>query len=177
MDKPQPFLPLKVPEPILPDPTMSAARVKLFTDENFAWGWWCNLVVPMMQNGAGRRNAEDSARVIMMNLFGYDMYDQPMIHEDRIHRVLNQCEVMLVGLEYHVEFELIAMIGQFRTEDKLELVNSPYFRGAEQMLNNIALKNGNLIDAQMIVKLRSVIHSYQDWYEASLEKERRDARS
>ena len=42
------------------------------TDEDYAWGWHCNLAMAMCDNGVPRTKANDTAANVMQQFFGTD---------------------------------------------------------------------------------------------------------
>lgn len=56
----------------------SALRNFIATDPEYAWGWQCNLAVPIMDaTGVDHRQANEAAALIMRQLFDYDITTHP----------------------------------------------------------------------------------------------------
>lgn len=55
-------------------------------DDDYRWGWWCNLVMSAIDAGASREVAENAAERFMGVLFKIDMAKDPQLIEDRLGR-------------------------------------------------------------------------------------------
>lgn len=56
----------------------SALKREIHADPDYAWGWQCNLAVPVMDAiGASHEEANRAAALITMQIFNYDITTHP----------------------------------------------------------------------------------------------------
>lgn len=55
-------------------------------EDDYRWGWWCNLVMSGIDGGASREVAENAAERFMGTLFNVNMNTDPQRMRDRVER-------------------------------------------------------------------------------------------
>lgn len=50
-----------------------AIKAEIHTDMGYAWAWHCNIAVPIMDGGCTHKQANETAALIMSQMFNYDI--------------------------------------------------------------------------------------------------------